>query len=864
MKLRNVIITICYVFITSLTALGQQQLSEINGIVRKTDFQQKSTQLSPVARRAIQQGEVPGQFEGVRERFADKVKMLSQAQKSAIQQGMKSDGVINARDLSSFTPNPGEVYVDPSSDLVMQFASANDDDLLVFQPQLHMVFDEFTIPEQEVGLTLANTTETMPNTNVKSNKNGLNYDMVMEFDSTTFEVKENGVTMKVALVGSIMFSNPRIEGHYSKNNGYKFVFKTGEQINMKVYAEMKYKKVIEEPIWGFKIKAGKYGECDLGVFMVIDLEGKVNLEVRVDQGYELTAGIRGNTTYYVPTKLRPVIEVDNWCDIGYTLAGEITAFAGIQCKTKLKVKGYKLLEVVARAGMEGKVETDGTYLDADIGMRMKVNGNALSKKFTLIDKYYSFFQTRELDYGNYKMEILEACAFRDFVIGKIETIDTHEPYSGKVKVHLVKANGTTKDFEGTADNKGYFAITNVPMKKGDKVAIKLDGVNNLSNFVNPSIPFNEIKLFYADYYTGDVHGMIAGKVSKYEHLLPKAGNNANSNAIAAVNNINPMVNSAIVKPHSNIEDKLRNFKNSLITYKGPVSVSVTHLPQAVLINSSASTGGNAQRSVRRIRSVQKSTKQISANKYNTAQKAMKNLGNVSSPFGFFTVKNVELNPLEHVQAKVVVEGFEVRSDKIITDGIMVLPIQSESLSSSRNGMQYTVRAEQSFAVVSALRSNTTPTGQVHMVFGKDMIHDAIAQPYASVSDFKQCKKPFLWFDKKVSLQPIPDSPGSAMAQTGAWSSSINYSGMPEVFSPFTTGSHAFEMVSYKYKGAELGFKEYQESCPGCNSMNNIIDMMQNGTLSKNQFQNLNIGHGPMKAPIQVPRQQQVQGAVINY
>ncbi|WP_319479381.1 hypothetical protein [uncultured Draconibacterium sp.] len=865
MKLKNTILSLCCVFAFSLTIHAQQKLSDYTSVVRKIDFQPEKTQLSPVALRAIQQGEVAGEFKGVREEFTSKVKMLTPAQKAAVQQGMKSDGVVNTVDLATFSPNPENIYVDPASDLVMQFAPVADGELMVLQPQLNMVFEEFTIPDQEVGLTLANTSETMPNTDVKSTKSGNNYDMVMEFDSTTFEVQENGVTMKVALVGSIAFANPRIEGHYSKNNGYKFVFKTGEQINMKVYAEMKYKKEIEEPIWGFKIKAGDYGQVDLGVFMVIDLEGKVNLEVRVDQGFEIEAGLRGNTTYYFPTGIRPVIEVNNWCDIDYTMAGEIKAFAGVKCKTKLKVKGYKVLEVSAKTGMEGKVETDGKHLVADIGMRMKINANALSKNFTLLDKYYSFFQTRELDYGNYKMEILEACAYGDYVVGHIETIDSHQPYTGNLSVSLQKANGSSVDFPCTSNNDGYFAIRNVPMKKGDKVAIKIPGVANLSEAISPSIPFNEIKLMYADYYTNKVNGMIAGKVSQYKHLLPSQGNNANAAAIAAINQTNPAINSSVLIQHNNIQKLINNFKNSIVAYKGEVSVNVRNLPVATPIgasnNSESKSTKNAVRTIPKPVSAVKFKAPVSASKAVNSTKHLKNNSTtVSSPLGIFTINNIDLKPGDKVQAKAIIEGFEVKSEWLITDGLLVTPIATEELTSSMEPRRKTVSAKQSVAIVSALRSNLAPTGKVHMVLGQDMIHDAIAQPYSQVSGFNQLKKPFLWFDKQTDLVPIPNSNGVSLAKTGEWSAGVNYTGIPNEFSPFATGSHAFEMVSYNYEEMEVGIKSYQEECPGCKSPLSFIEGLDNkGSFGLNSLNNQHLIQDATKIPKQIPKQQQIQG-----
>ena len=108
-------------------------------------------------------------------------------------------------------------------------------------------------------------------------------------------------SLTVTLVGSIQLTNPRVEGKYSKNSGYRLVFLASEQVDMKIYTSMTLNKESKTPIWGTEIKMSDLGKCEIGLFILATMEGKLTLAVEIHQGVNVAMGAKGGriTSYNV-------------------------------------------------------------------------------------------------------------------------------------------------------------------------------------------------------------------------------------------------------------------------------------------------------------------------------------------------------------------------------------------------------------------------------------------------------------------------------------------------------------------------------------------------------------------------------------
>lgn len=344
-----------------LTVSGQQvtiiDQVKYDGVVRVHDLQPAVRTLHPAAVRAMERGEKPGTFKNVRYELAPNVRMLTPSQKSRVR--LQQDGIL---DLSgdSFKPSPDSVYLDPESNLVIQAEPVDDIHMLALRPSMSAVFQDIDVPEQEVQLTLVNTVSMAEGVVESSTQQNNKYAVNLRFDSVTFVLdKTETDSLLATLVGQILITNPRVEGKYTKNNGYRLVFLASEQVDMKIYTSVKMHKEVKTPIWGTEIEMSDLGKCEIGLFILATLDGQVTLTVEINQGIEMAMGARGNTFWYLPTSIKNISTINSWCDIGYNISAQMKAFIGFQCTVNLKVKGYNALDVYVNEGWRELLQPTG-------------------------------------------------------------------------------------------------------------------------------------------------------------------------------------------------------------------------------------------------------------------------------------------------------------------------------------------------------------------------------------------------------------------------------------------------------------------------------------------------------------------------
>ena len=795
--------------------------ARFDGVVRVNDLQPSDQAVHPAATRALARGEKPGTFKNVRYELAPNVKMLTPQRKNSIR--LQHDGIL---DLSGggFRPSPDSIYLDPASDFVLQAEPVDDSRMLALRPTLSAVFRDIEVPEQEVPVTLANTVSLAEGIVESSLQLNNKYAVNLQFDSVSFVLdKTDDDSLLVTLVGQILLTNPRVEGKYSKNGGYRLVFLASEQVDMKIYTSMKMKEEVKTPVWGTEIRMSDLGKCEIGLFILTTAEGTVTLAVEIHQGIEMAMGASGGTFWYIPTSIKNISTIDSWCEVGYNITSQMKAFAGFQCTANLKVKGYNALDVYVNGGMEGTVATNGMTLDADVGMRLKAGGKVVSKKFTLLDNYYSLWKYQKPDYHGYSMIIHEACAWGDYVAGEVQSLvpgkvagvmDT-VPYSGTLNVIVSRPGGTVNEYSASAGADGIFIAKNVPLRKGDRVSVKLPGVANASPAVDATLPFREIKLYSADYFTGVAGGSVAGSRSRWAKLAG-AGQGAAQAAVQAVAGNSPAGRLKGAVTQQEAVRRLDEFRNNLTVYRGPIEfITATEPPAALTAAQPAASGNAAVRGT----NIQGQTRPAAASQ---PAKIAPQRGTVSSPLGLFSVSGLAFEPGQKVKARIEAEGFTIESDWVETEGLMISAIENEELKTSVKPGSETISASNSFVVVSAMHGETAPTGTLKIMRGADAPHASLSAPQA-VPEFPDARKAKIWFSGTVPLAPLEGHPGAAIASTGPWSVTYGYSSPGDAINPLKNRKHPFEVVSFIYKGKELGYSGYIDECTSCTSPANVID-----------------------------------------
>lgn len=493
--------------------------------------------------------------------------------------------------------------------------------------------------------------------------------------------------------------------------------------------------------------------------------------------------------------------------------------------------------------MEGTVDTDGNILNADIGFRIKAGGKIISKKFTLIDEYYSLWKLQQPDYKGYKMLVHEACAYSDYVVGEIHTISDNQtdpgkkdtvPYQGALKVLVKHPNNQINEFSAQTNEKGIFAALNIPLKKGDQVMVKLPDVSSPGPAVPATIPFKEISLYAADYYAGVATGSVAGTRSDWSRLVNQQAKGQTPANVKAIAQSTPATNLKGMMPASQMAERFKEFRNNLTVYRGPVEfITQTSAPaKAVLVSPGVRnlSGGETE-------------------------KVKTNRGNVNNPLGMFTIEGLVFEPGQKVKARIEVEGFIIESEWIETEGLLVSEIEHEQFQFTTGIRNENYSAQNSFIVVSSLRSQTAPAGKVQLLKGADVQHGSVTG-FQSVSEFTDVKKAKLWFNQTVDLKPLENYPGSAIAETGPWNATVEYSSPGDVINPLKNRKHPFELVSYQYKNQDLGYKVFINQCASCTSPANVVEKL-GGT----QKSGIPVHHQQQKAP--APREAPVLTPKVN-
>ncbi|MDX9729062.1 MAG: hypothetical protein RBT50_07340, partial [Bacteroidales bacterium] len=422
---------------------------------------------------------------------------------------------------------------------------------------------------------------------------------------------------------------------------------------------------------------------------------------------------------------------------------------------------------------------------------------------------------------------------------------------------------------------GVFIARDVPLKNGDKVKIRLPDVPNPSPEISVTIPFREIKLYAADYYTGVAEGSVAGSRSKWAKLAgaPQGSSVAAAAAVAGSTHADRFKG---VIPQQEAVRRLNEFKNNLTVYRGPIEFITSTGPEVRLTggplqvtgtksqsgqntgSQGAASGGigtqaTGGRSTSQQRTVTGNTAQQSAaarasavqgagargavsagtrapaNIPSSAGKALANRGTVNNPLGMFSVSGLTLEPGQKVKARIEVEGFTVESEWIETDGLMVSAIEHENFNASVRPGSETFSADSSFVIVSAIRGETAPEGTVTILKGADAPHASLTAPQA-VPELPDARKAKVWFRKEAVLVPLAETPGAAIASTGPWSVAYGYFSPGDAINPLKNRKHPFEMVTYVYKGKNLGYSLVTDECASCTAPANIIDRIGSGNL----------------------------------
>jgi len=801
------------------------QSTQAERLIKTQDFKQKNNTLHPVAQKAIQNGIKPGTFQNVTFTYQKNVAKRPLQSFTTLPQKLNPDGKLQKSDFESLHLSKDSIYVVDHSDLVLQSEWINNDEIQIFKPTFEEVFMDFNLPLQTVPITSANTSYALEGSEVKDESNGTEYKSIMEFKDKEYEFekefeqgnKKEIIKFKIKINGSIAYNKPSVEAKYSKNDGYRLVFHADEIADLQVVADIALDFEVQIPVWEFKIPAGDIGEAKVGVYIVLGVGGTVQLVADIDQSLSIHSGVYGNTNYYFPTSVHTTNQFDSHCDLTYDFElTQLKAIGGIDCIANIKVKGYDLLKLRVRGALEVRFELEDSnkVYAIELGLRVLIDGKVkkINTKFTILDKYIEIWRKEEKNFGGYTLAIHEADAYHNRVFGSIYHTKDSVPYKGLLTLIVKHPNKTVHSYQGNTNEEGIFAMTNIDLKKGDMVSVSIADSPNPSESIAASIPFKEIKLLFADYYTNSLQGVISEKVNTFPKTdqTQSSSNHQNITQLGIQNKQIEKLKSQVMFPFHTIDFNTRT------VYEGDIEILVKKSPNTV-----------KQESEKKEKNTTKVSDQIKVNPKSTAIPSLNNPINDKDlkpltkikfnllPFGGFEAMNVDLKPGDKVMVRINVDGFVIQSDYIDAEGLVLSPIVDLNLDGNAASRQ--IKADDSFMILSALHSNQIPQMQIRMLKGIDFRHASSSGigivNQQNVDVFPNAIHPVIYFDKNLANNPQLKTDPSIF-HSGSWQVNNPYYNPTNIL-PDKIGGHLFEYIGMEYESQWIGRKFYQDTCGSC-------------------------------------------------
>jgi hypothetical protein len=508
------------------------QINNINQMVQAVDNDFiNSLGIKPkvpqIAADAIKKGITPSTFQNITYELNENVEWLNEEVVEALKTHAEN-GVIAASELDGIELDANKVYVDKSSGTALRLIEGDNGKVTILDANEDELVKEINIPEQNINLNSANISFVADGVECSTARTksvtGQQEQYILTFNEsmTVPGYDKEGKKIEVKLKGDLIIKYPTVETKYTKKDGYKFIFSAGEEANVsaELYAELK--KEIKIPLTGFDIDSDAC-KVNVGIFLIIDINGKITMNYEFNQHLNVRAGIRGGTYYYIPTSVKSVLEKDFGFETEeFSLNAEINGETDISTQVTFDILGKGKVIVDIRLGLriEAKytndANTDTLSIKGDGIFKItgKIKIKSFDKKKDLISYKYPLFEYTKAKKSNYSIEVKEACAYEDLLkiqVMKYTGTNSKTPYANsEISIKVVDSKGKSAIVKAVTDSNGE-CTKQYTLVKGSTVSVKVPESENLwTEPVNAVFPFNNVVVASADYLFGDIRGYISG------------------------------------------------------------------------------------------------------------------------------------------------------------------------------------------------------------------------------------------------------------------------------------------------------------------------------------------------------------------
>ncbi|MEF3254365.1 MAG: hypothetical protein K6348_02175, partial [Deferribacterales bacterium] len=339
---------------------------------------------------------------------------------------------------------------------------------------------------------------------------------------------KEGKLIEVGLKGYITLDAPSVEVKYSKHKGYKILFMASENAKVEARLHADLKKDVKVPLYEYSIPV-EGCKVAIGFYLYLKVDGSVTLAYTVTQTASVKAGIKGDTSYFIPTSINTIKEVKfNLKNDNFSMSANIKGEASLLAEALFEVLNKGKIVIDNKVGLLVEAKTSvqggaGDYLsikgDGFFKISGKIKVSSFDKSKDIYEYKYPLFSYVKERSSNYNITINEACAFKNIISGNI--LENMSPYFNKdIRIKITSNNGTEKVINAKTDGNGNFNLS-YDLKMGDYVSVNIPNTDRWSQQKGTTFPYDNVFIEYADYLTNTIKGYVSSseQIPKYSDYV---------------------------------------------------------------------------------------------------------------------------------------------------------------------------------------------------------------------------------------------------------------------------------------------------------------------------------------------------------
>jgi len=258
------------------------------------------------------------------------------------------------------------------------------------------VIEDIDIPEQTVELNDDNVADIPEDVelNIVSNfRHEFVFDDKKYFDD------------QITVDGSVTLIGPSVDFHYrlgtrGDRGNFDIAFTASEEFELEITGELQVDRSAEIRIATYGLDIGRFGQCSVDLYLVLDVKGNISFYYTIDQGVSIRTGVRGEKGRVFPRwgTVEFYFTPESYFDVEGQVDGQLTVKAGAKAGFNLRLIGRDIVALEALFAIRAKAELEVQLTEPyDRCLTLEIEA-LLAANATLIDRHFQIYSNAWLIY----------------------------------------------------------------------------------------------------------------------------------------------------------------------------------------------------------------------------------------------------------------------------------------------------------------------------------------------------------------------------------------------------------------------------------------------------------------------------------